>query len=139
MVVKSVKKPFDIVTCRTDEAAKLQETAEEFSAEALLHALDTMQSALETLKRSASGRVGMEICLLRLCNPELDTSNTALLRRIKTLEDKISFRRLCDCSRHAGIDRRNAVSRIRKRQMKANTLADQNHRELRSADAAASG
>jgi DNA polymerase-3 subunit gamma/tau len=90
MVVKSVKNPFDIIACRTDEAVKLQECAQEFPVEALIHALDTLQDALETLKRSASGRVGMEVCLLRLCNPELDSSNTALLRRIKMLEDKIA-------------------------------------------------
>jgi DNA polymerase-3 subunit gamma/tau len=69
---------------------KLQECAQEFPVEALIHALDTLQDALEALKRSASGRVGMEVCLLRLCNPELDSSNTALLRRIKILEDKIA-------------------------------------------------
>lgn len=90
MVVKSVKNPFNIVTCRTDERDMLQKTADGFSIEALLHALDTLQSSLENLKRSTSGRVEIETCLLRLCNPELDTSNTALLRRIEALEDKIS-------------------------------------------------
>lgn len=90
MVVKSVKKPFDIITCRTDEAEKLKETAQKFSEEAILHALDTIEASIETLKRSASGRVGIETCLLRLCNPELDTSNEALLRRIKILEDKLA-------------------------------------------------
>ncbi len=90
MVVKTVKNPFDIVNCRTDERDKMQKTADGFSTEALLHALDTLQLSLETLRRSASGRVGIETCLLRLCNPELDTSNAALLRRIKMLEDKIA-------------------------------------------------
>lgn len=90
MVVKSVKNPFEIVTCRNDERERLKESADGFSIEALLHALDTLQSALESLKRSTSGRVGIETCLLRLCNPQLDTSNAALLRRIEALEDIIS-------------------------------------------------
>ena len=90
MVVRTVKNPFDIVTCRTDEREKLQKTADGFSVEVLLHAMDTLQSSLETLKRSASGRVGMETCLLRLCNPQLDTSNAALLRRIDTLEERLA-------------------------------------------------
>lgn len=90
MVVKSVKNPFEIITCRSDEAEKLKATAQEFSEEAILHALDTIQVSLENLKRSSSGRVGIETCLLRLCNPELDTSKEALLRRIKALEDKMA-------------------------------------------------
>lgn len=90
MIVKSVKNPFDIVTCRSDEAERLTQTAGKFTLEALLHSLDTLQRAQESLRRSTSSRVGMEACLLRLCNPELDSSNAALLRRIKALEDKIA-------------------------------------------------
>jgi len=89
MIVKSVKDPFEVINCRTDERERLQKTADGFSLEAILHALDTLQSTLELLKRSSSGRVYIETCLLRLCNPELDTSKTALLRRIEALEEKL--------------------------------------------------
>ena len=90
MIVKSVNKPFEIITCRLDEAQRLEATAAKFSVETLLHTLDTLQSAAEMLRRSSSGRVGIETCLLRLCNPELDTTNAALLRRIKVLEEKLA-------------------------------------------------
>ncbi|HEX2938739.1 MAG TPA: DNA polymerase III subunit gamma/tau [Ruminiclostridium sp.] len=90
MVVKTVKDPFEIINCRTDEQDRLQKTADGFSIEAILHAVDTLQSAYETLKRSSSGRAYIETCMMRLCIPELDTSNTALLRRIEALEEKIA-------------------------------------------------
>lgn len=88
MVVKTVKNPFDIVACRGDERVRLENTAAGFSVESILYALDALQAALDTLRRSASGRVGMESCLLRLCNPQLDTSAAALLARIEELEEK---------------------------------------------------
>jgi DNA polymerase-3 subunit gamma/tau len=90
MVVKTVENPFDLINCRSDEREKLQNTAKDFPIESILHALDTLQASLGDLKYSASGRVGMETCLLRLCNPELDTTNAALARRIKILEDKLA-------------------------------------------------
>lgn len=91
MIVKSVKDPFEIISCRPDEKDRLSETAGGFSLEALIHALDTLQSSLVLLKNTSSGRTYMETCIIKLCCPQLDTSPSALLRRIEALEEKLSF------------------------------------------------
>ncbi|MFT8887454.1 MAG: DNA polymerase III subunit gamma/tau [Ethanoligenens sp.] len=71
------------------ETVKLQETARAFPPETVLHILDTLQRTAETLRRAPVKRVEMEMCLLRLCNPVLDASPTALLRRVAELEAKV--------------------------------------------------
>lgn len=73
----------------TSEAGRLQEAARVFEPEAVLHALDTLQRTAEMLRRAPVKRVEMEMCLLRLCNPALDTSPAALLRRIAALETQV--------------------------------------------------
>lgn len=90
MIVRSMKNPYDIVLCRNDEKENLGKLAKTFSDEALLHAIDTLESTLESIKRGASGRVTIETALLRLCNPSTDTSVAALLRRIEALEAKLA-------------------------------------------------
>lgn len=54
-----------------------------------MHILDTLRRTLDGLRRSASRRVEMELCLLTLCNSELDSSNAALLRRVAALESRL--------------------------------------------------
>lgn len=71
------------------EAGKLRQAAQDFTPETVLHALDTLQRTAEALRRAPVKRVEMEMCLLRLCNPVLDTSPAALLRRIANLETQI--------------------------------------------------
>lgn len=73
----------------TSEAGRLQEAARVFEPETVLHALDTLQRTAEMLRRAPVKRVEMEMCLLRLCNPALDTSPAALLRRIAALETQV--------------------------------------------------
>ena len=88
LLVKTVKDPFAIIRCTPEEEAPLREAAESFDAGALLHMLDALQQTLDRLRRSPAPRVEMEMCLLRLCRPELDTSPAALLRRIERLESR---------------------------------------------------
>ncbi|ADU25752.1 DNA polymerase III subunit gamma/tau [Ethanoligenens harbinense] len=71
------------------EAGRLQDAARDFDPETVLHALDTLQHTAETLRRAPVKRVEMEMGLLRLCNPALDTSPAALLRRIAALETQV--------------------------------------------------
>ena len=89
MLLKSTGDAAALLNLPPDETEKLKTEAGDFSMETVLHVLDTLQGELETLRRSTSRRVEMEMCLLRLCSPEFDSSNAALLRRIAALEEKL--------------------------------------------------
>ncbi|MDD2361904.1 MAG: DNA polymerase III subunit gamma/tau [Oscillospiraceae bacterium] len=86
MVIKSVSQPESLIIVPTDELKQLGEEAAAYQLPAILHCMDILQASLESLRSGASRRVGMEMAVLKLCSPELDTDIQSLLRRIKALE-----------------------------------------------------
>ncbi len=69
----------------------LTKNASLFSKADILHQSSLLEDAyFEMLRSPSSKRSVAELCLIRLCDPALDTSNEALLKRIEALENKIS-------------------------------------------------
>ncbi len=66
--------------------AELAAAAERFSNERLLFAVGEVQRTLTELSRVADKRTAAEVCLVRLCRPELSPEPEALLERIRSLE-----------------------------------------------------
>ena len=89
MIIKSVADPSELIVAPPSELARLKQEADSYELTAVLHAMDTLQQTLERLKGGVSRRVEMEMAVLRLCSPELDTSTDSLLRRIKSLENAV--------------------------------------------------
>lgn len=89
MILKSVADAADLVIAPPAELAHMREEAAAFDLAAILHCMDVLQGALERLRGGVSRRVEMEMALLKLCTPELDTSTDSLLRRLKALEDMV--------------------------------------------------
>lgn len=89
MIVKSVQNAADLVVTTPAELKRMEETAAGFDLSVILHAMDALQTSLEHLKRGASRRMEMEMAILRLCSPELDTDAAGLLRRLKALEETV--------------------------------------------------
>ncbi|MBO5929149.1 MAG: DNA polymerase III subunit gamma/tau [Clostridia bacterium] len=86
LILKSVKKADELVPVSAAEMEELRAEAAAVSLEMLLHIMDVLQRTLDRLKGGVSRRVEMETMLLRLCDPTLDTTLEALLRRIERLE-----------------------------------------------------
>lgn len=89
MILKSVEDASSLIVLSDVEMAHMREEAAKYELPAILHAMDTLQAALERLKGGVSRRTEMESALLRLCSPDLDLSVQSLLRRIKTLENAV--------------------------------------------------
>ena len=89
MILKSVEDASSLIVLSVVEMAHMREEAAKYELPAILHAMDTLQAALERLKGGVSRRTEMESALLRLCSPDLDVSVQSLLRRIKTLENAV--------------------------------------------------
>ena len=69
-----------------------QETAElskRFSIGELVRMLNMIQDTIQGFSRSASRRMDAELCVINLCQPELDTDNKALLARLTRLEEQL--------------------------------------------------
>jgi len=89
MILKSVKNAEELVVAAASELARMRAEAEGYELAAILHCMDALQGTLERLRGGASRRVEMEMALMRLCTPALDTDVSALLRRVKALEDAL--------------------------------------------------
>ncbi len=86
MILKSVGNPDALIVTSPTELADLKVEAQALPLESILHIMDVLQCTLDRLKSGVSRRVEMETTLLRLCDPRLDTTPEALLRRIEALE-----------------------------------------------------
>jgi len=89
MIIQTVKDPSDLIIASPDEWEKLRAAAGKQSAAAVLQCLTVLQETLDRLRGGVSRRVEMEMAVLRLCNPELDTGSDALLRRVAALENAL--------------------------------------------------
>jgi len=86
MVVRAVKNPDQLVACLPDEMEQYRSQAGELPMERVLYNLNTLQNTLARMSRTAQRRTELELGLLRLASPELDTSTEALQARIEALE-----------------------------------------------------
>ncbi len=89
MILKSVKNAEELVVAAASEITRMRNETEGYELAAILHCMDALQGTLERLRSGASRRVEMEMALMRLCTPALDTDVAALIRRVKALEDAL--------------------------------------------------
>jgi DNA polymerase III subunit gamma/tau len=86
MLIKAMKDAHNMIVVSDAEYEKLTKQALSISLPVILHGLDTLQSALEKMYRGGDRRIEIEMALIRLCSPELDSTTDALIRRIEALE-----------------------------------------------------
>ena len=89
MVLKSVPGGGDLIIAAPEEMAQMQALARAMELPAVLHMMEVLQTALERLRGGVSRRVEMEMAVLKLCDPSLDNTQSALLSRISDLEKAV--------------------------------------------------
>ncbi|MBE6777932.1 MAG: DNA polymerase III subunit gamma/tau [Ruminococcaceae bacterium] len=89
MILQNVREPGELIVAPPEDMAPMRELAGQMPPATVLHMLSVLQDALERLKGGVSRRVEMEMTLLRLCDPRLEDSTPALLRRIGELEQAV--------------------------------------------------
>jgi DNA polymerase-3 subunit gamma/tau len=86
LIVKTVKKNRELIICTDDEYNTIVSTAEKFTLENIIFALDLFQNTLVTIKGGASARIEVEMALVKLCEPKLEQSMDSVLDRLSALE-----------------------------------------------------
>ena len=89
MLCKQVKDPSAMIVLPPEEMVRLKAEAEQYTLPTLMHCMDVLQSALERLRGGSNRRIEMEMALLKLCDPSLDTSTAALNRRMNAIEEAL--------------------------------------------------
>lgn len=90
LIVKTVKKSRGLIICTDDEYKSIVESTERFTLESIIFGLDLFQDTLTKIKAGANSRIEMEMSFIRLCEPKLELSQTAILDRLSQLEIKLS-------------------------------------------------
>lgn len=89
MIARSVSNYPDLIVCPKSELEQIYTQAQKFTLGRILSAMDVLNDAAFRLKGGANRRATVEMAVLRLCSPQLDTDTSALLARIAELERKL--------------------------------------------------
>ena len=92
MVLRTARDAAAYLDLTDSELAAMQALVKPFTAQTLLYHSTLLEQAYLAMQRAnAIKRIVAESTLVRMCDPELETSPEALLARIAALEDKIAF------------------------------------------------
>ena len=90
LIVKTVKDSRGLIICTDDEYNSIISSAENFTFENVIFALDLFQDALTKIKTGANARVELEMAFVKLCEPKLDVNIDSLVDRISKLERAVN-------------------------------------------------
>ena len=90
LIVKTVKDSRGLIICTDDEYNSIILSAETFTLENVIFALDLFQDALTKIKTGANARVELEMAFVKLCEPKLDVNIDSLVDRISKLERAVN-------------------------------------------------
>lgn len=88
MIIKTVKDSKKLIVCSEQELSVYEELSEGFTLSEIIENLATLQGAVEGMSVAAA-RSDVELCIVRLCTPELQSSVAALSKRISALEKQM--------------------------------------------------
>ncbi len=90
LVLKHTKDPKTYLDITDSELEQLHAYAEQFTSATLLAHSNQIDSALQSMQKGAGQKqLYAEMALLRLCDPQLNATQEALLLRIEALEDQM--------------------------------------------------
>lgn len=89
MIVKTVKSAENVLVCTKEEFSQTLEQSKKFSLEKIIYTIDLLQNTLSNMKKGVNKRTEMEMAVIKLSTPSLDTSAQALLNRIAALENAL--------------------------------------------------
>ena len=87
MLVKTVAKPENLVSCLPSDIEMLREQANAMSLNDILHSMTVLQDACSRMSKSTAKRSELELALVTLCDNDAKTGYFALLSRIEKLEN----------------------------------------------------
>jgi DNA polymerase-3 subunit gamma/tau len=89
LLVKTSDNLEDVIDASSENLERLRQQAEGIEIDALMHHIRAFSELSGKIKYATQKRVMIEMLLIKLCKPEMETSQDALLDRIRALEEKI--------------------------------------------------
>ena len=79
----------DVIDVSSDNLARLKEEAQEMDAETIMRYIRIFSELSGQVKYASQKRILIEMTLIKLCRPEMETTNDAVVARLTNLEDKM--------------------------------------------------
>jgi len=92
LLAKSSEVADESLDMSTENIKKLKEEAKEVDAETLYRYIRVFSETANQMRYSSQKRVLLEVTMIRLCKPEMETSQDVLLDRIRALEKQMEER-----------------------------------------------
>lgn len=89
LLVKSSDNMEDVLEVSTENLVQLKEEAQMIEAEVLLRYIRIFSELTNQLKYASQKRVLLEVTLIKLCRPQMETSKDSILDRIRALEKQV--------------------------------------------------
>lgn len=89
LLVKSSDNMEDVLDVSTENLAQLKEEAQRIDNDALIRYIRIFSDLSGKLKYASQKRVLLEVALIKLCIPQMETDYTSVLDRIRVLEEKM--------------------------------------------------
>lgn len=90
LLVKTMERPEEMVDVSTENMELLKEDADMQTKEELLRAIDILSELSNQIKYTSQKRVLVEIALIKLCTPQMNTDAAALLARLRAIESQLA-------------------------------------------------
>lgn len=90
LVIKSVKKPEEILVCTNEELAELRELSGQFSIEEILSIMNILSATIASIKITQNRRIETEMAMIKICSPEATSDISSLYARIAQLEKQVA-------------------------------------------------
>ena len=79
----------DVLDVSSEHLARLKEESEQVSFDQVVRYVRIFSDLAGQIKYASQKRILVEIALIKLCRPEMETSNEAVLDRIRQVEEKV--------------------------------------------------
>lgn len=79
----------DVIDVSSDNLVRLKEEAQQLDAETIMRYIRIFSELSGQVKYAAQKRILIEMTLIKLCRPQMETTNDAVVARLENLEDKI--------------------------------------------------
>ncbi|MGH2957320.1 MAG: DNA polymerase III subunit gamma/tau [Solirubrobacterales bacterium] len=89
LVARATGEVPDSFTVTVAQPERLAEQAERIGEARLVGAIDSLSAAVAAMREGDDPRLSLEVALLKVARPSLDSSREALLRRIEQLEGRV--------------------------------------------------
>ena len=89
LLVKTSDNMEDVIDVSSENLKRLKEEADETDMETIIRYIRVFSELASKMKYSTQKRILLEVALIKLCKPEMETNQDTLLDRIRAVEEKL--------------------------------------------------